>query len=48
MGACFQAPCAAPGQRPMETFLLLDLFLLMGGDATHFSFLYKKNGELFV
>ena len=23
MGACFQAPCAAPGQRPMETLLCL-------------------------
>ena len=23
MGACFQAPHAAPGQRPMETFLCL-------------------------
>ena len=26
MGACFQAPHAAPGQRPMETFLCLNIF----------------------
>ena len=28
VGACFQAPCATPGQRPMETLIISHLMFL--------------------
>ena len=35
MGACFQAPCAAPEQRPMETLLCLTFVISSLSSLAH-------------
>ena len=48
MGACYQAPHATPGQRPMETFLSLTIFSFHHYPHCHMSLHMHKTTSTLV